>query len=52
MNESSTIIWQEGDWFIAQSLDLEIASQGRRSKKPWRISTEALELFLEPSVMA
>ena len=34
-------VWREGDWFVAQCLELDIASQGESEE-------EALELYFEP----
>ena len=44
----SARIWQEGDWFVAQCLDIEIASQGETESEALANLTEALELHFEP----
>lgn len=41
------IVWQEGKWFVAKTLGLELASQGRTKEEALKNLQEALELFLE-----
>ena len=41
-------IWQEDDWFIAQCLEVDIASQGETEEAALDNLTEALELYFEP----
>lgn len=41
-------VWQEGDWFVAQCLDVDIASQGANEAEALANLTEALELHFEP----
>ena len=43
-------IWQEGDWFIAQCLEIDIASQGETEKEALTNLQEAIELHFEPPV--
>lgn len=40
-------IWQEGNWFIAQCLEVDIASQGESEAEALANLTEALELYFE-----
>ena len=40
-------IWQEDDWFIAQCLEVDIASQGESEEAALDNLTEALELYFE-----
>ena len=41
-------LWQEGHWFIAQCLDIDIASQGETAELALTNLQEAIELHLEP----
>ena len=41
------IVWKEGKWFIAQTVGLELASQGRNKKEALDNLQEALDLLLE-----
>ena len=43
-------IWQEEDLFIAQCLDVDVASQGRTEEKALANLREALELHFEEPV--
>ncbi len=50
----STVIWREGKWFVAQCLEVDVASQGRTEEEALSNLREALELFFEkprPTVM-
>ena len=40
-------VWREGDWFVAQCLDVDIASQGRTEQEVLKNLQEALELYFE-----
>lgn len=40
-------IWQEDNWFIAQCLEVDIASQGESEEEALANLTEALELYFE-----
>ncbi|MBI4089270.1 MAG: type II toxin-antitoxin system HicB family antitoxin [Candidatus Levybacteria bacterium] len=42
-----TIVWKEGNIFVAKFLELEIASQGKSKKEAIGNLKEALSLFLE-----
>jgi predicted RNase H-like HicB family nuclease len=39
--------WREGDWFVSQCLDLDIASQGKTEAEALINLREALELHFE-----
>ena len=39
--ELSAKVWKEGDWYVSQSLEVNVASQGETEE-------EALELYFEP----
>ena len=41
-------IVREGDWFVAQCLEIDIASQGGTEEKALANLREALELYFEP----
>ncbi len=39
---------EEGDWYVAQCLELDIASQGETEAEALTNLQEALELYFEP----
>lgn len=41
-------VWREGDWFVAQCLELDVASQGETEAEALTNLKEALELYFEP----
>ncbi|MDE0186783.1 MAG: type II toxin-antitoxin system HicB family antitoxin [Candidatus Poribacteria bacterium] len=41
-------VWQEDDWFIAQCLEVDVASQGGSEAEALVNLGEALELHFEP----
>lgn len=41
-------IWREDDWFIAQCLEVDVASQGESEEEALINLREAVELYLEP----
>ncbi len=41
-------IWKEGNWFIAQCVEIDIASQGTTEEEALANLREALELYFEP----
>lgn len=41
------IVWQEGKWFVAKTLGLELASQGKTKEDALKNLQEALDLLLE-----
>jgi len=43
----SASVWQEGEWYIAQCLEVDIASQGEDEASALRNLEEALELYYE-----
>ena len=46
-------IWREGDWFVAQCLEVDVASQGESADDALASLREALELhFEEPRATA
>lgn len=45
--EFSASVWQEGTWFVAQCLEIDVASQGQTEAEALANLSEALELYLE-----
>lgn len=41
-------VWREGDWFVAQCLEIDVASQGETEDEALSNLKEALELYFEP----
>jgi predicted RNase H-like HicB family nuclease len=46
--EFTATVWQEGEWFVAQCREVEVASQGLTEEEALANLTEALELHFEP----
>ena len=46
--EFTATVWQEGEWFIAQCREVEVASQGLSEEEALNNLGEALELHFEP----
>lgn len=45
--EFSTTIYREGKWYIAQAIELGVASQGKTIEEAKKNLVEAVELYLE-----
>ncbi len=43
----SASVWREGDWWIAQCLEVDVASQGQTEEEALQNLREALELYFE-----
>jgi predicted RNase H-like HicB family nuclease len=43
-------VWQEGKWFVAQCVEIDVASQGRSEQEALDNLREALELHFEPPI--
>ena len=43
----SATVWQEGDWYVSQCLDVDVASQGETEEEALANLKEALELYFE-----
>lgn len=44
-------VWQEGDWFVAQCLEVDVISQGETEDIAMKNLAEAISLYFEqPSV--
>jgi predicted RNase H-like HicB family nuclease len=41
-------VWREGDWYVSQCLEIDIASQGETEEEALANLKEALELHFEP----
>jgi predicted RNase H-like HicB family nuclease len=41
-------VWREGDWYVSQCLEVDIASQGETEEEAVTNLREALELHFEP----
>ncbi|MEO7001902.1 MAG: type II toxin-antitoxin system HicB family antitoxin [Ktedonobacterales bacterium] len=41
-------VWRAGDWYIAQCLEVDVASQGETEDEALANLREALQLFFEP----
>ena len=46
----SASIWQEGEWFIAQCIQVDVASQGANEDEALENLKDALELHFSPPV--
>lgn len=40
-------VWGEGEWFVAQCLDVDVATQGKTKKEALENLKEAIELHFE-----
>lgn len=43
------LVWKEGDYYVAQCLNVEVSSFGKTKKEALTNLEEALELFFEDS---
>ena len=43
----SASIWKEGEWYIAQCIEVDVASQGKTKEEALANLREALELHFE-----
>ncbi len=41
-------VWREGNWYVSQCLEIDIASQGATEEEAIENLREALELHFEP----
>ena len=46
----NAVVWQEGKWFVAQCLEVDVASQGTTEQDALDNLREALQLHLTPPV--
>jgi predicted RNase H-like HicB family nuclease len=45
-------VWREDDWYVAQCLEVDVASQGTTKEEALANLREALELHFEPPTSA
>jgi predicted RNase H-like HicB family nuclease len=50
MKRPFSATWREGDWWVSQCLDVDIASQDNTEEEALANLREALELHFEPPV--
>ena len=48
--DMSVVIWQEDEWFVAQCLDVDVASQGHSEDEALENLRDALQLHFTPPV--
>jgi predicted RNase H-like HicB family nuclease len=41
-------VWKEGNWYVAQCLELDVASQGETEEEALENLREVLDLYFEP----
>jgi predicted RNase H-like HicB family nuclease len=46
--EFTATVWQEGEWFVAQCREVDVASQGLTEEEALDNLREAVELHFEP----
>ncbi len=46
----SARVWKEGEWYIAQCVQIDVASHGRTESEALENLRQALELYFEPPV--
>ncbi|HEY6659866.1 MAG TPA: hypothetical protein VI031_01945 [Pyrinomonadaceae bacterium] len=46
----TAMVWREGDWYIAQCREIELASQGSSKEEALDNLAEAIEAHFEPPV--
>ncbi len=44
----SASVWREGDWYVAQCLEVDVASQGESEEETLQNLREAIALHFEP----
>jgi predicted RNase H-like HicB family nuclease len=44
----ATSVWREGNWYVSQCLEVNVASQGETEEEALANLREALELHFEP----
>lgn len=49
-NSFTATVWREGDWLVAQSLDVNVASQGETESEAQDTLQDALELHFAPPI--
>ena len=46
--EFAASVWREGNWYVSQCLEVDVASQGETEEEALANLKEALELHFEP----
>lgn len=46
----SASVWREGEWYVAQWMDVDVASQGETEEEALANLRDALELHFTPPV--
>lgn len=44
----SASVWREGDWYVAQCIEVDVASQGETEKEALENLRDALKLHFTP----
>jgi hypothetical protein len=51
MKETFTaVVWKEGNWYIAQCREFEVASQGKTKEEAMENLSEAIEVHFSPPI--
>ena len=50
--ETSALVWREDELYVAKSLEVEVASQGKTKKEALGNLKEAMELYFEIELSA
>ncbi len=50
--ETSALVWREDELYVAKSLEVEVASQGKTKKEALGNLKEAMELYFEKELSA
>jgi predicted RNase H-like HicB family nuclease len=50
LQKFTATVWQEGEWFVAQCREFEIASQGMSKEEALDNLSEAISVHFEPPV--
>ncbi len=48
----TAIVWKEDDWYVAQAMEVDVASQGETVDRALANLREAIELYSTPPVSA
>jgi predicted RNase H-like HicB family nuclease len=48
MRPFAATVWREGNWYVSQCLELDVASQGETEEEALANLKEAIELHFEP----
>ena len=41
-------VWQEGDWYVAQCIEVDVVSQGETEQQALKNLAEAFQLYFDP----